>query len=298
MLVDGARHRSQYRVHAPPRPLIVDSRRRRHTPCAISAESHRTCDDRSPTRRRTWRRKQNGIQRSKENQWPPQTRSSDSPRGPTQPSRSGRRRSNTPPSTLGRMRSLSTLPYRGVRSRPTPPTRRPSAVDRLSDQGFAVRRSAIVGRGLRSVEQVTGRMTPGRAALTGAGEGALIGLLFALLFGIFFTGPGFAELVLYSVVVGAVFAAPLGAIGQYVQRRAGATSSRPRASRRSGTSWRSRRTPPTRRRGYSRRCPRSADSAKTACRQGGRRKPSEGIHSNVGGALAPRTFLPCKRPRP
>ena len=49
-----------------------------------------------------------------------------------------------------------------------------------------------------------------------AAEGGLIGLLFALLFGIFFTGPDFAELVLYSVVAGAVFAAPLGAIAQYV----------------------------------------------------------------------------------
>lgn len=90
------------------------------------------------------------------------------------------------------------------------------AVDRLADEGFAVRRSAIVGRGLRSVEQVTGRMTPGRAALTGAAEGGLIGLLFALLFGIFFTGPDFAELVLYSVVVGVGLAAPLGALAQYV----------------------------------------------------------------------------------
>jgi hypothetical protein len=90
------------------------------------------------------------------------------------------------------------------------------AVDRLSDQGFAVQRSAIVGRGLRSVEQVTGGMTAGRAALIGAGEGALIGLLFALLFGIFFVGPDFAELVLYSVVVGVGLAAPLGALAQYV----------------------------------------------------------------------------------
>jgi hypothetical protein len=90
------------------------------------------------------------------------------------------------------------------------------AVDRLSDQGFAVQRSAIVGRGLRSVEQVTGRMTAGRAALIGAGEGSLIGLLFALLFGIFFTGPEFGGLMLYSVVAGAVFAAPLGALAQYV----------------------------------------------------------------------------------
>ena len=91
------------------------------------------------------------------------------------------------------------------------------AVDWLSDRGFAVEHSAIVGRGLRSVEQVTGRMTTGRAALVGAGEGAMIGLLFALLFGLFFTGPGFAGLVLYSVVVGAVFGAPLGAIVQYAK---------------------------------------------------------------------------------
>jgi hypothetical protein len=89
------------------------------------------------------------------------------------------------------------------------------AVDRLSDQGFPVQRSAIVGRGLRSVEQVTGRMTAGRAALIGAGEGAMIGLLFALLFGLFFTGPEFGGLLLYSVIVGAAFAAPLGAIVQY-----------------------------------------------------------------------------------
>ncbi|HEX2310825.1 MAG TPA: general stress protein, partial [Vicinamibacterales bacterium] len=68
------------------------------------------------------------------------------------------------------------------------------AVDWLSDHGFAVERSAIVGTGLRSVEQVTGRMTPGRAAGIGAAQGALIGALFALLFGIFFTGPEFVEL--------------------------------------------------------------------------------------------------------
>lgn len=90
------------------------------------------------------------------------------------------------------------------------------AVDRLSDQGFPVQRSAIVGRGLRSVEQVTGRMTAGRAALIGAGEGALIGVLFALLFGLFFTGPGFGGLLLYSVVVGVGLAAPLGALAQSV----------------------------------------------------------------------------------
>jgi uncharacterized membrane protein len=88
------------------------------------------------------------------------------------------------------------------------------AVDWLSDQGFAVERSAIVGTGLRSVEQVTGRMTVGRAALIWAGEGMLIGALFALLFGVFFSGPDFGELLAYSLVVGASFGGITGAIVQ------------------------------------------------------------------------------------
>jgi uncharacterized membrane protein len=86
------------------------------------------------------------------------------------------------------------------------------AVDRLSDQGFAVERVAIVGRGLRSVEQVASRMSTGRAALIGLGEGALLGMLFAFLFGIFFTGPGFGGLLLYSVIVGGLFGSLLGAL--------------------------------------------------------------------------------------
>ena len=90
------------------------------------------------------------------------------------------------------------------------------AVDWLSDQGFAVEHVAIVGKGLRSVEQVTGRMTAGRAALIGAGEGALIGMLFAILFGIFFTGPAFGGLLLYSVIVGSLFGALLGALAHEV----------------------------------------------------------------------------------
>ena len=86
------------------------------------------------------------------------------------------------------------------------------AVDYLSDQGFAVERTAIVGKGLRSVEQVAGRMSAGRAALVGLGEGALIGTLFALLFGVFFTGPGFGGLLLYGVVTGGLFGTLFGAL--------------------------------------------------------------------------------------
>ena len=86
------------------------------------------------------------------------------------------------------------------------------AVDYLSDNGFAVERSAIVGRGLRSVEQVEGRMSTGRAALLGLGEGALIGTLFALLFGVFFSGPDFGGLLLYSIVTGGLFGVMIGAV--------------------------------------------------------------------------------------
>jgi Heat induced stress protein YflT domain len=84
------------------------------------------------------------------------------------------------------------------------------AVDWLSDQGYAVEHVAIVGKGLRSVEQVTSRMSGGRAALIGAGEGALLGMLFALLFGLFFSGPDFGGLLLYSVVVGGLFGCTVG----------------------------------------------------------------------------------------
>ncbi|MBW3607483.1 MAG: glycine zipper family protein, partial [Actinobacteria bacterium] len=61
------------------------------------------------------------------------------------------------------------------------------AVDALSDRGFPVERVAIVGTGLRYVEQVSGRLTTGRAALAGAGQGALVGLFVALLLGLFLT---------------------------------------------------------------------------------------------------------------
>jgi hypothetical protein len=86
------------------------------------------------------------------------------------------------------------------------------AVDWLSDEGFPVEHAAIIGSGLRSVEQVTGRVTTGRAALAGAGQGAMIGLLFALLFGLFFTGPEFLGLLVYALVAGAILGAGFGAL--------------------------------------------------------------------------------------
>ena len=77
-------------------------------------------------------------------------------------------------------------------------------------------RSAIVGTGLRSVERVVGRMTQGRAAKIGAAHGGVIAVLFALLFGIFFTGPGFGELLLFSLALGGLFGGLWGVVFQYV----------------------------------------------------------------------------------
>ncbi len=81
------------------------------------------------------------------------------------------------------------------------------AVDFLSDKGFPVERIAIVGTGLKTVEQVAGRLTTGRAAIAGGTQGATLGLLFALLFGLFFEAPEFFGLLLYGLIAGALFGA-------------------------------------------------------------------------------------------
>jgi len=87
-----------------------------------------------------------------------------------------------------------------------------ATVDWLSDRGFPVEQVSIVGTGLRFIERVSGRLTTGRAALPGAGQGALFGLLWGLLFAAFFTVDGdFLGVIAYSLIVGIVFGGPLGA---------------------------------------------------------------------------------------
>ncbi|WP_433271615.1 general stress protein [Actinosynnema sp. CS-041913] len=89
-------------------------------------------------------------------------------------------------------------------------------VDRLSDAGFPVQHTAIVGRGLNSVEQVTGRLTVLRAAGQAALSGAVIGALFGWLFGAFnWIDPVISGLLLalYGAIFGAVLGALFGAIG-------------------------------------------------------------------------------------
>jgi hypothetical protein len=84
-------------------------------------------------------------------------------------------------------------------------------IDHLSDHGFPVGRTAIIGTDLRLVETVLGRLTTLRAALIGAVTGAWIGLLIGLLFGIFAVD-GWAVVVLTAVLAGAAWGAAFGAV--------------------------------------------------------------------------------------
>jgi hypothetical protein len=90
------------------------------------------------------------------------------------------------------------------------------AVDWLSDHDFPVERVSIVGTGLRYVEQVSGRLTTGRAALLGAGYGALLGVFWGILFAALFTtdDASFWGLLAFSILVGVVFGAIVAAASQ------------------------------------------------------------------------------------
>lgn len=91
-------------------------------------------------------------------------------------------------------------------------------VDRLSDAGFPVQRVRIVGEGVRIVEQVTGRMTTGRAALLGAASGAWLGLLIGLLFGLFTVGVTWMYVLLLGLVIGAAWGAIFGFVAHWATR--------------------------------------------------------------------------------
>jgi hypothetical protein len=94
------------------------------------------------------------------------------------------------------------------------------AVDRLSDLGFPVERVAIIGHDLQMVEQVTGRLNYGGAALKGAAAGAFPGALIGWIFGLFnLINPLVASIVLafYGLIIGAVIGAILGLVMHALQ---------------------------------------------------------------------------------
>lgn len=93
------------------------------------------------------------------------------------------------------------------------------AVDYLADQKFPVENLAIVGSDLHQIERVTGRMTWGKAALSGAATGAWIGLFIGLLFGLF-TAEGWGRVILFSVLWGVVFMTIFGLISYALTRGA------------------------------------------------------------------------------
>jgi len=94
------------------------------------------------------------------------------------------------------------------------------AVDHLSDLRFPVERVAIIGHDLQVVEQVTGRLNYGGAALKGAASGALPGVLIGWFFGLFnLISPLVASVVLafYGLIFGAVIGAVLGVVMHALQ---------------------------------------------------------------------------------
>ncbi|MEV5694750.1 general stress protein [Micromonospora globbae] len=89
------------------------------------------------------------------------------------------------------------------------------AVDYLSDHQFPVEHVAIVGRGLHSYEQITGRLTWARAAGYQAIGGAILGAVFGWILGLFdLVNPlvSGALLALNGAIVGAVIGAILGGV--------------------------------------------------------------------------------------
>lgn len=92
-------------------------------------------------------------------------------------------------------------------------------VDRMSDDGFPVEHVRVVGEGVRTIEQVTGRMTKGKAALGGAATGAWIGLLIGLLLGLFAAGTAaWLWILVASLVLGAAWGAVFGFLAHWATR--------------------------------------------------------------------------------
>lgn len=87
------------------------------------------------------------------------------------------------------------------------------AVDELSDKHFPVEHISIIGSGLKSVENVLGRLSWGRAALSGLAMGAWFGVLMGLFVSLFAEGDGrLLTLVLLGLLYGAAFGIVFGLV--------------------------------------------------------------------------------------
>jgi hypothetical protein len=90
-----------------------------------------------------------------------------------------------------------------------------ATVDQLADAHFPVEEVSIVGRDLRLVEDVTGRLSYGRAALSGAAAGAWMGLLFGLFIGLFADDTTSALALLFWGLVFGALGGTLFSVGSY-----------------------------------------------------------------------------------
>ena len=77
-------------------------------------------------------------------------------------------------------------------------------VDFLSDEEFPVEQLMIVGTDLKRVEKITGRLTTGRVALSGAASGAWFGLFVGLIF-VLLTDESALAALLPPLLIGALF---------------------------------------------------------------------------------------------
>jgi hypothetical protein len=93
-----------------------------------------------------------------------------------------------------------------------------SVVDRLSKADFEVKQLSIVGNDLKTVENVTGKLSYGRAALAGAASGAWFGLFLGLLLFIFAPTPNFGFLAA-AALIGAGFGMLFGVVSYALSRR-------------------------------------------------------------------------------
>lgn len=94
------------------------------------------------------------------------------------------------------------------------------AVDTLSDKGFPVQHTKIVGGGVRLVEHVLGRLTYLRAAGLGAAAGAWFGLLAGVFLALFTTNNlvWWLGTILWALVWGAVAGAVYGLVSHALTR--------------------------------------------------------------------------------
>ncbi len=94
-----------------------------------------------------------------------------------------------------------------------------TAINTLTKTDFPIKQLSIVGSDLKSVERVTGKLTYGRVALSGAASGAWIGIFFGVLFFLLTPTGSSLPFVFAALIMGAGFGMLLGIAGYAINRR-------------------------------------------------------------------------------